>query len=221
MKILLAEDDSELADALAKLLHREAFMVDVARNGEDAFHLGETGDYDCVVLDLGMPMMDGLTILRRWRGAGLSFPILILTARDGWADKEAGFESGADDYLTKPFLAKEVIVRLRALIRRASGQREAVIRCGTLSYHMNNGAFYLGEDLLRLTAFETRILEKLIRNKEVVVERDRLSDCIYGYGDEIDSNSIDVMISRLRRKIGRPMIETFRGLGYRLTSKGA
>ncbi|MBC2665201.1 response regulator transcription factor [Novosphingobium flavum] len=219
MKILLAEDDPELAEALVRLFQREGLTIDVARNGEDAVHLGRSEAYDCAVLDLGLPRLDGLEVLREWRRAGLSCPTLILTARDGWSDKEAGFTAGADDYLTKPFLAKELLLRLKALVRRSRGPADRVIRCGRLSQDILSGAFYMGEDILSLTAFETRLLEKLLHNKEIVVQRSSLSDYLYGYADDVESNSLDVIIGRLRRKIGREMIETVRGLGYRLTAR--
>jgi two-component system OmpR family response regulator len=218
MKILLVEDDGPLAAKLVRALHAQAFAVDLAINGEDAIHLGETGRYDCVVLDLGLPKIDGIGVLKHFRRLGLDFPVLILTARDGWSDKEAGFNAGADDYLTKPFLAAELGLRLRALMRRARGQKAEPLRCGPLSYDPQTGAFAIHDKALRLTAYETRILAKLIQFREAVVERDVLFDAVYEFEAEVPVGSFEVLISRLRGKIGAQMIQTVRGAGYRLTA---
>jgi len=217
MKILLVEDDQPLAQKLVRALHVQAFAVDVAINGEDALHLGGTGHYDCVVLDLGLPKIDGLEVLKRLRAKGVDFPLLILTARDAWKDKEAGFHAGADDYLTKPFLAAELAMRIRALVRRARGQKVEILRCGSLAYDTRTGAFAFQDKPLRLTAFETRILSKLMQFREAVVERDVLFDTVYEFEAEVPVGSFEVLISRLRTKIGAQMIETVRGHGYRLT----
>ncbi|WP_206243539.1 response regulator transcription factor [Novosphingobium terrae] len=218
MKILLAEDDRDLATRLSRALNREAFAVDWAQDGETALFLARTGSYDCVILDLGLPKIDGLAVLRQWREDGLNVPVLILTARYAWADKSAGFAAGADDYLTKPFLGQELIVRLRALIRRANGQKAGCVRCGPLTYDPISGAFTLGSETLRLTAFEARILTRLVQFPEAVVERDKLLDSIYEFEADVPNNSFEVLIGRLRRKIGHQMIETVRGQGYRLTA---
>lgn len=220
MKVLFAEDDEDLSARLARALNREAFTVDLAHDGEQALFLGGTGTYDCVVLDLGLPGGDGLSVLEQWRRGGMDVPVLILTARYDWADKAAAFAAGADDYLTKPFLAQELVVRLRALIRRARGQPADVVRCGVLAYHPTSGAFTLGEEQLRLTAFEARLLTKLIQFPEAVVDRDKLLDSLYDFDSEVPANSFEVLIGRLRRKIGHQMIETVRGQGYRLTAGG-
>jgi two-component system OmpR family response regulator len=217
MRVLLVEDDPALAEELARALRAEKFAVDVAGNGEDGAHLGDTEMYDAAVLDLGLPKVDGLTVLNGWRQAGRGFPVLILTARDGWSEKVAGFKAGADDYLTKPFRVEEVVMRLRALVRRAAGHAAARIECGRLVFDAQLGSFELDGLPLRLTAFEWRILSMLMLRKEQVVERGELVQRVYEYDADTDSNSLEVIIGRLRRKIGAEMIETVRGRGYRLT----
>ena len=216
MRVLLAEDDLTLSNRLADVLRAENFAVDMADNGEDAVHLGDTESYDAAVLDLGLPGMEGLRVLEEWRAAGRAFPVLILTARDTWTDKVAGFKAGADDYLTKPFIAHEVVLRLRALIRRSAGHAATMVRCGPLSHDTQLGSFALDGEPLKLTAFEWRILCALILRKGVVVSRAALFEHVYEYHNDVESNSVEVIIGRLRRKIGAQMIETVRGHGYRL-----
>ncbi|HEX8642954.1 MAG TPA: response regulator transcription factor [Allosphingosinicella sp.] len=217
MRILLVEDDPALAEELVRALRAESFAVDHAANGEDGAHLGDTELYDAAVLDLGLPKMDGISVLHGWRGAGRSLPVLILTARDGWSEKVAGFKAGADDYVTKPFRVDEVVMRLRALVRRAAGHASAKIDCGRLVYDAQIGNFELDGLPLRLTAFEWRVLSVLVLRKESVVERPELLERVYEYDADVDSNSLEVIVGRLRRKIGAEMIETIRGRGYRLT----
>jgi DNA-binding response OmpR family regulator len=221
MRILLVEDDPALAEELARALRAESFAVDHAANGEDGAHLGDTELYDAAILDLGLPKMDGISVLHAWRAAGRSLPVLILTARDGWSEKVAGFKAGADDYLTKPFRVEEVVMRLRALVRRAAGHAAAKIGCGRLVYDAQVGSFELDGLPLRLTAFEWRVLSVLMLRKEKVVERTELLERVYEYDAEVDSNSLEVIVGRLRRKIGAEMIETIRGRGYRLTCGAA
>ncbi len=216
MKILLAEDDEQLAAQLIRLLHHENFVVDHAANGVDANHLGLTGDYDCAILDLGLPGMKGEAVLHSWRDARRDFPIMVLTVRDAWLDKAAAFGAGADDYLTKPFLSQELVVRLRALARRARGQAAQPIYCNDLSYHPTSGEFKLSGEPLKLTAFEHRILSKLFQYQGSVVSRDRLFDSIYGENDIAPDNSLEVLIGRIRRKIGSDKLQTLRGQGYSL-----
>lgn len=218
MKILLIEDDHVLATKIAETLRTENFAVDVARNGEDGLHLGETEPYDAAVLDLGLPKISGTEVLRAWRARGRRLPVLILTARDGWSEKVEGFKAGADDYLTKPFRMEEVVMRLRALIRRAAGHAEARIVCGPLVFDAQTGVFELDGLPLRLTALEWRVLAQLVLRSGIVVERSNLVDRVYEGDAGADSNSLEVIVARLRRKIGRAMIETQRGRGYRLTA---
>lgn len=218
MKILLVEDDRMLAKELARALREENFAVDIAETGEDGQHLGETESYDAAVLDLGLPKVPGVEVLQRWRKQQRHFPVLILTARDGWTDKVEGFKAGADDYLTKPFRVEELVMRLRALVRRAAGHGASRICCGALTLDAPTGQFELDGLPLRLTAFEWRVLECLIMRKESVVERGLLSEKVYEGDVGTDSNSIEVIVARLRRKIGKTMIETERGRGYKLTA---
>ena len=216
MRILLVEDDTTLADGIAKALRAENFAVDVAANGEDGAHLGDTGSYDAAVLDLGLPIKSGITVLEEWRAAGRALPVLILTARDGWSEKVAGFRAGADDYLTKPFRVEELVMRLRALVRRATGNAAARIVCGPVSFDAQTGQVELDGLPLRLTALEWRVLTTLMLRKGVVVDRLDLLDHVYEGDADPDSNSLEVIVGRLRKKIGAERIETVRGRGYRV-----
>jgi two-component system, OmpR family, response regulator len=218
MKILLVEDDRRLAQQIAAALRDENFAVDIAANGEDGQHLGETEDYDAVVLDLGLPKVPGVAVLQAWRRAARAFPVLILTARDGWTDKVEGFKAGADDYLTKPFRVEELIMRLRAMARRAAGHAAPRIVCGSLCFDAQTGSFELDGLPLRLTALEWRVLECLILARDAVVERSKLVEKVYEGDAGTDSNSLEVIVARLRRKIGHAAIETLRGRGYRLVA---
>ena len=217
MRVLLVEDDDDLSRRIAASLRTENFVVDVARNGEDAEHAGLTEIFDVAVLDLGLPKIDGVAVLKSWRSAGRSLPVLVLTARDGWPDKVAAFKAGADDYLTKPFRVEELILRLRALVRRSTGHASSQISCGDLTFDAQLGTFDLAGLPLKLTAFEWRVLSCLILRKDAIVDRRELIERVYEGDADVDSNSIEVIIARLRRKIGSDRIETERGRGYRLT----
>ncbi|WP_404334465.1 response regulator transcription factor [Sphingomonas sp. MMS12-HWE2-04] len=216
MRILLVEDDPDLGPAIARALRQENCAVDLATNGIDAGHLGDTEHYDAAVLDLGLPGKDGFTVLREWRDAGRTLPVLVLTARDGWSDKVAGFKAGADDYLTKPFRVEELMMRLRALVRRSAGHAATRITSGPLVFDAQTGQFELDGLPLRLTALEWRVLSALTLAKGVVIERLDLLERVYEGDADTDSNSLEVIIGRLRKKIGAELIETVRGRGYRL-----
>jgi two-component system OmpR family response regulator len=218
VKILLVEDDALLASEIAHALRKENFAVDIAADGEDGHHLGDTEAYDAAVLDLGLPKMPGTAVLRAWRDSGRQLPVLILTARDGWTEKVEGFKAGADDYLTKPFRIEELIMRLRALVRRSAGHAAPGIVCGALSFDAPTGVFELDGLPLKLTALEWRVLQALVLRKETVFDRSELMEKVYEGDAGADSNSLEVIIARLRRKIGHAMIETVRGRGYKLTA---
>ncbi|MBD8677658.1 response regulator [Sphingomonas sp. CFBP 13720] len=217
MRILLVEDDPDLGPAIARALRAEHCAVDLIASGIDAQHLGDTERYDAAVLDLGLPDREGAAVLRGWRDAGRTLPVLILTARDGWSDKVAGFKAGADDFLTKPFRIEELTMRLRALVRRAAGHGATRLTCGPLAFESQTGVFELDGLPLRLTALEWRVLSALMLAKEVVIERLDLMERVYEGDADVDSNSLEVIIGRLRKKVGATLIETVRGRGYRLT----
>lgn len=218
MRILLVEDDRDLGPRVARALRDENFAVDLVADGIDAAHLGDTELYDAAVLDLGLPGLDGVSVLKAWRKTGKTLPVLILTARDGWSDKVAGFKAGADDYLVKPFRVEELVMRLRAIVRRAAGHANARIDCGPLSFDSQTGQFELDGLPLKLTAFEWRVLSQLMLRRGAVVERLELLERVYEGDADVDSNSLEVIVGRLRKKVGAEIIETVRGRGYSLTS---
>ena len=218
MRLLLVEDEPLLRAQLRAGLAEAGYVVEEAENGRDAQYLGETGEFDAVVLDLGLPQIDGLTVLQRWREAGRTMPVLILTARDSWHEKVAGMDAGADDYLTKPFHHEELLARLRALIRRASGLASPVLACGALSLDTRSGRVVLDGQPVNLTAHEYKVLAYLMHRQGAVVSRTELTEHIYAQDFERDSNTIEVFIARLRRKLPGMTLETVRGLGYRLVA---
>ena len=216
MRVLLVEDHATLAAQLAQVLTDAGFVVEQTANGEEALHLAQEEPYDAAVLDLGLPGLDGVTVLQRWRAEGLSLPVLVLTARSRWPEKLAAFSAGADDYLTKPFEMQEVIVRLRALMRRAAGMATPELSCGPLSLDTTSGSVTVDGQPVRLTAQELRILEYLLHRPGQIVSRLDIIDHAYDRDGDRDSNVIDVLIGRIRRKLAVDVIETVRGRGYRL-----
>ena len=221
MRALIVEDDADLNRQLSDTLQHAGYAVDSAADGEDGWHLGETEPYDAIVLDLGLPKMDGVSVLERWRKAGITTPVLILTARDRWSEKVAGFDAGADDYLTKPFHPEELLARLRALTRRAAGHASAMMESGALTLDTRGARVFLGDQLVKLTSHEFRLLSYLMHHKERVISRTELVEHIYDQDFDRDSNTIEVFVGRLRKKIGNDRIETVRGLGYRLVDPDA
>ena len=220
MRVLVVEDDPELSRQLTKALTDAGYAVDHASDGEDGHHLGDTEPYDAVVLDLGLPEVDGVTVLKRWRTAGRKMPVLILTARGQWGEKVSGFDAGADDYVTKPFHMEEVLARLRALIRRSGGHAAAELTCGPVALDTNSGKVTVNGSLVKLTAQELRLLSYLMHHPGKVVSRTELTEHIYDQDFDLDSNTIEVFIGRLRKKLGVAVIHTKRGLGYQLAPPG-
>jgi two-component system OmpR family response regulator len=216
MRILLAEDTISLADQLRAALLREGHAVDTAGDGEQARHLGDTRDYDAVILDLGLPRIDGLSVLRHWREAGRSMPVLILTARGSWADKVDGLNAGADDYLAKPFVIAELMARIAALIRRTHGHARPVLACGGLRIDTTTQEVSRDGVVVRLTALEYALLAVLAHRIGQPISKADLTEHLYDQSFDRDSNTLEVIISRLRRKLGADLIETQRGRGYRL-----
>ncbi|MCS6986498.1 MAG: response regulator transcription factor [Sphingomonadaceae bacterium] len=216
MRILIVEDEPNLARQLRRTLEASGYAVDVAPDGEEGQFLGETEAYDAVVLDLGLPEVDGLTVLRRWREAGRKMPVLVLTARDSWSDKVTGLDAGADDYLAKPFRAEELVARLRALIRRASGHASAELKAGDVVLDTRSGRVTKGGVPVKLTAQEYKLLSYLMHHKGKVVSRTELIEHIYDQDFDRDSNTIEVFVTRIRKKLGPEIITTIRGLGYSL-----
>jgi len=216
MRLLVAEDDPRIAADLVRVLRAAHYVVDLAPDGEEAHFLGDTEDYDAVVLDLGLPAIDGATVLRRWRADGRNMPVLILTARDSWHDKVEGIDAGADDYLAKPFQMEELLARLRALIRRDRGHASAVLTAGPVTLDTRAARASVDGAPLQLTALEYRLLAYLMHHRGRVVPRLELIEHIYEQDFERESNTIEVLIGRLRRKLGVDVIRTRRGLGYSL-----
>jgi two-component system OmpR family response regulator len=216
MKVLVVEDHAQLSAQLSAALADAGYAVDSASDGARADFLVETGQYDAVILDLGLPRIDGLTLLRKWREAGNAVPVLVLTARGSWHEKVQGIDSGADDYVAKPFRIEEVLARLRALIRRASGQVTPQLRCGPVLLDPRLAKVTLDGAPVRLTSHEFRVLSYLMHHRDRVVSQAELTEHIYAQDFDRDSNTVEVFIARLRRKLGAPVIETVRGLGYRM-----
>jgi two-component system OmpR family response regulator len=220
MRVLVVEDNAALADQLRAALTEAGFAVDQAPDGEEALFLGETEPYDAAVLDLGLPKLDGLSVLRKWRAGGRRLPVLVLTARDAWSEKVEGLNAGADDYLAKPFVMAELIARLRALIRRAHGLARAEITLGPLSIDTAARSVTLSGMPVRLTALEYGLLAYLAHHAGKVVSKAELTEHLYAQDFDRDSNTLEVIIGRLRRKLGEGWIETLRGQGYRLVAPG-
>jgi two-component system OmpR family response regulator len=216
MKILLVEDDANLAHQVSSALKGAGYVVDRADDGEEGHYRGEVNEYDAVVLDLGLPKIDGIEVLKRWRREGRAMPVLILTARDRWSEKVAGFDVGADDYLGKPFHMEELLARLRALIRRHGGQSSAVLHSGPISLDTRTSIVQCNGKAVGLTAFEYRLLRYMMHRAGQVVSRAEIVEHIYEQDFDRDSNTVEVFVGRLRRKLTPDAIETVRGQGYRM-----
>lgn len=216
MRILVVEDDQNLNRQLTEALKENGYVVDQAFDGEEGHYLGDGEPYDAVILDIGLPEMDGITVLEKWRAGGRTMPVLILTARDRWSDKVAGIDAGADDYVAKPFHVEEVLARIRALIRRAAGHASSEIVCGPVRLDTKTSKASVNGQQLKLTSHEFRLLSYLMHHMGEVVSRTALVEHMYDQDFDRDSNTIEVFVGRLRKKMGVDLIETVRGLGYRM-----
>jgi len=223
VRILVIEDNAELTRQIKSTLEHALYVVDVAFDGEEGLFLGDSEPYDAVILDLGLPKMDGLTVLQRWRAAGNKVPVLILTSRQTWREKVTGLRAGADDYLAKPFEFEEMLARVEALIRRASGHASSILRCKCAGVEMDTGSarVTMNGNLVELTALEYRTLEYLMQHQDEVVSKSELIEHIYDQDFDRDSNVIEVLINRLRGKLTTCLIQTRRGLGYQLMTPEA
>jgi two-component system, OmpR family, response regulator len=216
MRILLVEDDPDLSRQLTKALGEAGYAVDSAADGEEGHFMGDTEPYDAVVLDIGLPKRDGISVLEQWRRDDRKMPVLILTARDRWSEKVAGMDAGADDYMAKPFNMEELLARMRALLRRAAGHAKAEIECGKLRLDTKTARVTYDGTAIKLTSHEYRLIAYLLHHRDRVVSRTELVEHLYEQDFDRDSNTIEVFIGRLRKKIPADMIRTVRGLGYSL-----
>lgn len=220
MRLLVVEDDPDINRQLVAALQDAGYVVDSARDGEEGHYLGDTEPYDAVVLDLGLPVIDGVSILEKWRRAGRKMPVLILTARDRWSDKVAGFDAGADDYVAKPFHMEEVLARLRALLRRSAGHASSEITCGPVMLDTKGARVTVNGTAVKLTSLEFRLLAYLMHHKGKVVSRTELVEHLYDQDFDRDSNTVEVFVGRLRKKLGADVLHTVRGMGYCVSDAG-
>lgn len=216
MRILIVEDEKDLNRQLEEACLEAGYVVDKAYDGEEGHFLGDTEPYDAVILDIGLPEMDGLTVLENWRRDGRTMPVLMLTARDRWSDKVSGMDAGADDYVAKPFHIEEVLARLRALIRRSSGHASSELRCGEIVLDTRTSKVTYQEKPVKLTSHELRLLSYLLHHPGEVISRTELTEHMYDQDFDKDSNTIEVFVGRLRKKLDPDFVETVRGLGYRV-----
>ena len=216
MRILVVEDDTNLNRQIKDALTESGYAVDVAFDGEEGHYLGDTEPYDAVILDIGLPQMDGLSVLEEWRRAGRTMPVLLLTARDRWSDKVQGIDAGADDYVAKPFHMEELLARLRALVRRAAGHASNEITAGPVRLDVKAGKVTVDGQAIKLTSHELRLLSYLMHHKGKVVSRTELTEHLYDQDFDRDSNTIEVFVGRLRKKLPEEVIHTVRGLGYQI-----
>jgi len=214
MRLLVVEDDRDLNRQIVAALEQSGYAVDRAFEGEQGHFLGETEPYDAIVLDIGLPQKDGITILEEWRAAGRTTPVLILTARDRWSEKVQGFDAGADDYVAKPFHMEGLLARIRALLRRATGHATNEIACGAVRLDTKSGRVVVDGAPVKLTSHEYRLLAYLMHHAGRVVSRSEIIEHLYDQDFDRDSNTVEVFVGRLRKKLGVDLIQTVRGLGY-------
>lgn len=216
MRIMVVEDDPDVGQDLATALADAGFIAEIITRGDEAWFKGDTEDYAAVILDLGLPRLDGLTVLRRWRRSGRRFPVLVLTARSDWTEKVEGIEAGADDYLAKPFSMGELIARLRGLLRRIAGHTSPTVTIGRLTLDTARLMAFVDGQMVRLSPLEFRFLDLLSHQPGRLASPTDIAEHIYGTADSSDTNAIEALVTRLRRKIGPGIVETRRGLGYAL-----
>jgi two-component system OmpR family response regulator len=214
MRLLLVEDDRRIAADVEKALRAAGYVVEIVRNGEEAWFRGDTEDYGAVVLDLGLPGMDGLAVLKRWRANGRSMPVLILTARGSWAERVDGIDAGADDYLPKPFRMEELLARLRSIVRRSAGHASPRIVAGDVELDERQMKVTLRGVPVALSPLEYRLIAFLLHHRGRVVSQQELDENVYGHGEDHESNALEVLVGRVRKKLGADLIETRRGFGY-------
>jgi DNA-binding response OmpR family regulator len=214
MRVLVVEDDARIARRLTSVLQEAGYAVDRVGNGEEAWFRGDTEDYDAIILDLGLPRMDGLTVLKKWREAGRDVPVLILTARGAWAERVAGIDAGADDYLPKPFVMEELLARLRALLRRAAGRASPSLAIGRVVLDTRQMRITVDGDPIALSPLEYRCLSYLMHHAGRVIPPTELMEHLYAHDHDREPNAVEVLIGRLRKKLGIDLIETRRGFGY-------
>jgi two-component system, OmpR family, response regulator len=221
MRVLLVEDDRRIATDVARALEATGHVVEVVRDGEEAWFRGDTEDYGAIILDLGLPKMDGISVLRRWRANARRTPVLILTARGSWAERVEGIDAGADDYLPKPFRMEELLARLRSIVRRSAGHASSVISAGDIILDERQMRVSLRGVPIALSPLEYRLVAYLLRHRGRVVSQHELDENVYGHGEEHDSNALEVLIGRVRKKLGAGLIETRRGFGYIVPEQAA
>ena len=214
MRLLVVEDDRDINRQVVSALEEAGYVADKAYDGEEGGYLGESEPYDAIILDMGLPKADGVSVLQKWRRAGVKTPVIILTARDRWSDKVDGFDAGADDYVTKPFHMEELMARVRALLRRAAGHATSQIACGPVTLDTRSGKVFVDGAQVKLTSHEYRLLSYLMHHTGRVVSRAELTEHLYDQDFDRDSNTIEVFVGRLRKKLAVELIQTVRGLGY-------
>jgi len=219
MRILVVEDEPRIAADVRAALEAAGYLVDIARDGEEAWFRGDTEDYDLVVLDLGLPKIDGLAVLKRWRSAGRTMPVLVLTARGSWSERVEGIDAGADDYLPKPFRMEELVARARAVIRRSAGHAGSIIEAGSLTLDLRQMRLTKDGVPIALSPLEYRLIAYLMHHKGRVVPMPELLEHVYGDDDGRDVNTLEALVARLRKKLGPGAIETRRGFGYLIAAE--
>jgi two-component system OmpR family response regulator len=214
MRVLLVEDDPRIAADIARALTASGYMVETVSDGEEAWFRGDTEDYGAIILDLGLPGMDGLSVLKRWRASGRGIPVLILTARGSWAERVDGIDAGADDYLPKPFRIEELLARLRSIVRRSAGHASSLVTVGEVMLDERQMKVTVSGIPIALSPLEYRLVAFLLLHRGRVVSQHELDENVYGHGEQRDSNALEVLIGRVRKKLGADLIETRRGFGY-------